>query len=125
MKLKNIFIAGLALNLGLSACTGTFLDENTNPNYLTPSTFWKSEGDILKGLTSAYAYLQPFTHKKKMQSDCVSETVWSCFINGIWMRRISCSSRWHFRISTVFRLRESTTGSAVDGTGHPKRATGI
>ena len=41
MKLKNIFIAGLALNLGLSACTGTFLDENTNPNYLTPSTFWK------------------------------------------------------------------------------------
>lgn len=36
-----------------------------------------------------------------------------------------CSSRWHFRISTVFRLRESTTGSAVDGIGHPKRVTGI
>lgn len=59
MKLKNIFITGLALNLGLTACTGTFLDEKTNPNYLTPSTFWKSEGDILKGLTAAYAYLQP------------------------------------------------------------------
>ena len=29
------------------------------------------------------------------------------------------------RISTVFRLRESTTGSAVDGIGHPKRVTGI
>ncbi|MEG2848901.1 MAG: RagB/SusD family nutrient uptake outer membrane protein, partial [Bacteroidales bacterium] len=42
----------------MSSCTG-FLDEESNPNYLTPSTFWKSEGDIKKGLTSAYARLQP------------------------------------------------------------------
>lgn len=42
------------------SCTGaSFLDEVTNPNNLTPATFWKTEGDILKGLTSAYAQLQP------------------------------------------------------------------
>lgn len=59
MKVKNILVVGLALSLSLWSCTGTFLDENTDPNYLTPNTFWKTEGDILKGLTSAYAYLQP------------------------------------------------------------------
>lgn len=59
MKIKNIIATGLVLCLGLSSCTGSFLDENTDPNYLTPNTFWKTEGDILKGLTSAYAYLQP------------------------------------------------------------------
>lgn len=58
MKFKKIYIAVAAALLGLSSCTG-FLDENTNPNKLTPSNFWKSEGDILKGLTAAYARLQP------------------------------------------------------------------
>ncbi|MEF9932409.1 MAG: RagB/SusD family nutrient uptake outer membrane protein, partial [Bacteroidales bacterium] len=58
MNIKNILIAFLAITMGLSSCTG-FLDEESNPNYLTPSTFWKSEGDIKKGLTSAYARLQP------------------------------------------------------------------
>lgn len=59
MKVKNIFIAGLAVCLGMTACTGSFLEEKTDPNNLTPGVFWKNEGDILKGLTSAYAYLQP------------------------------------------------------------------
>lgn len=58
MKLKYIYIAFLAMTMGLSSCTG-FLDETSNPNYLTPSTFWKNEGDIQKGLTAAYARLQP------------------------------------------------------------------
>lgn len=44
----------------LCSCTGaSFLDEKTNPNKLTPNVFWKSEGDILKGLVSVYASLQP------------------------------------------------------------------
>lgn len=35
-----------------------FLDEDRNPNSLDPENFWKSESDILKGLTAAYAGLQ-------------------------------------------------------------------
>lgn len=58
MKRINNYIIALMLTLGLSSCTG-FLDEDRDPNYLTPSVFWKSEADILKGLTSAYGYLQP------------------------------------------------------------------
>ena len=58
MKLKHILIAALAAITSFTSCTG-FLDENSNPNYLTPSTFWKSEADIVKGLTAAYARLQP------------------------------------------------------------------
>ncbi len=58
MKLKYIIVAVVAALTGLSSCTG-FLDESSNPNYLTPSTFWKNEGDIEKGLTAAYARLQP------------------------------------------------------------------
>ncbi|MEG1749138.1 MAG: RagB/SusD family nutrient uptake outer membrane protein [Tannerellaceae bacterium] len=57
--MKNIIVAGAALCMGMTACTGSFLDEKTDPNNLTPSVFWKSEGDIVKGLTSAYACLQP------------------------------------------------------------------
>lgn len=59
MKIKTIMLAGLAACMGLAACTGSFLDEKTDPNNLTPGLFWKSEGDIVKGLTGAYAYLQP------------------------------------------------------------------
>ena len=58
MKLKHIIIAAIAAITSFSSCTG-FLDENSNPNYLTPSNFWKSEQDIVKGLTSVYACLQP------------------------------------------------------------------
>ncbi len=57
MKSK-IYIAFLAVIMGLSSCTG-FLNETSNPNYLTPANFWKNEGDIVKGLTAAYARLQP------------------------------------------------------------------
>ncbi len=58
MKLKNILIATIAGALLLSSCSG-FLDEKNNPNMNSTSTFWKSEGDIVKGLTAAYALLQP------------------------------------------------------------------
>lgn len=43
----------------LTSCNDSFLDETTDPNFLTPQNFWKSEQDILNGLTSAYASLQP------------------------------------------------------------------
>jgi len=60
MKLKNICIAAIALFMvSITACTGGFLDEDSNPNALSPSVFWKSEADIVKGLTSVYAQLQP------------------------------------------------------------------
>ena len=60
MKLKNIlFFASFLGCLALSSCTGNFLDEDRNPNSLDPENFWKSESDILKGLTAAYAGLQP------------------------------------------------------------------
>ncbi len=60
MKFKNIILfASLFGSIGFSSCTGSFLDENRNPNALSPNIFWKNEGDINKGLTSAYAYMQP------------------------------------------------------------------
>lgn len=43
----------------LSSCSEAFLNEDRNPNYLSPSVFWKNESDIMKGLTSVYAALQP------------------------------------------------------------------
>lgn len=56
MKLKNILLCASVLGgLALSSCTGNFLDEDRNPNSLDPENFWKSESDILKGLTAAYA----------------------------------------------------------------------
>jgi hypothetical protein len=60
MKIKNIILSTAVLsNLLLASCTGSFLDEDRNPNSLSPNIFWKSEADIMKGLTSAYAYMQP------------------------------------------------------------------
>lgn len=60
MKMKNIciclFVTGCML---LPSCTGSFLDEDRNPNSLSPNIFWKNESDIMKGLTSVYAAMQP------------------------------------------------------------------
>lgn len=59
MKIRTILFSCIALGtITLSSCTG-FLDEETNPNALSPSIFWKNEADIKKGLTSVYAALQP------------------------------------------------------------------
>lgn len=58
MKVKNIFLSALLLGSLLTSCTGNFLDEDRNPNALSPSIFWKNEADILKGLTSVYGALQ-------------------------------------------------------------------
>lgn len=51
-----LVLGGMA---SMSSCSGSFLDEDRNPNSLSPSVFWKNETDIMKGLTSAYAALQP------------------------------------------------------------------
>ena len=48
----------LAVAMTAASCSG-FLDEKSNPNYLTPDSFWHSEADINKGLTAAYSALQP------------------------------------------------------------------
>lgn len=59
MKLKNILLSSLVFGgLMFSSCTG-FLDEDSNPNTLSPSVFWKNESDIEKGLVCVYAALQP------------------------------------------------------------------
>lgn len=59
MKIKNIILyTTLIGSMSLSSCAD-FLNEDINPNELSPSVFWKSEQDILKGLTSVYAALQP------------------------------------------------------------------
>ena len=50
MKFKNILLyAALLSGMSFSSCTD-FLDEDSNPNALSPSIFWKSEGDIMKGM---------------------------------------------------------------------------
>ena len=57
--MKRIYKAVLlAAAFAAASCSG-FLDEKSNPNYLTPDSFWHSEADINKGLTAAYAALQP------------------------------------------------------------------
>lgn len=55
---KIIEAALLTCVMSFCSCTG-FLNEDRNPNTLSPNIFWKSEGDIMKGLTSAYASMQP------------------------------------------------------------------
>ena len=58
--MKNILLlAALSGGLTMTSCSGSFLDEDMNPNYLSPATFWKSESDIMKGLTAAYGSMQP------------------------------------------------------------------
>lgn len=53
-KLLYLLLVGICCS-----CDSDFLEEKTNPNALSPGDFWKSEEDILKGLTAAYASLQP------------------------------------------------------------------
>lgn len=75
MKLKNILFGSVLFGSSLlSSCTG-FLDENVNPNALSPSIFWQNETDIEKGLTSVYAALQPsqswaWPFKRHIVIDC-------------------------------------------------------
>lgn len=58
--MKNILLlAALSGSLAMTSCSGSFLDEDMNPNVLKPSSFWKNEAHIMKGLTAAYGYLQP------------------------------------------------------------------
>ncbi|MDN5200763.1 RagB/SusD family nutrient uptake outer membrane protein [Fulvivirgaceae bacterium BMA10] len=50
----------LILFVGLAtSCSEDFLDEDANPNQLNAGAFWKSESDVIKGLTAAYSRLQP------------------------------------------------------------------
>ena len=41
------------------SCDSDFLDETTNPNSFSPSSFWQNDDDAFKALTSVYANLQP------------------------------------------------------------------
>ena len=60
MKLKNILLCASVLGAWHSLhVPGISWMKNRNPNSLDPENFWKSESDILKGLTAAYAGLQP------------------------------------------------------------------
>lgn len=58
MKFKNIILSLFAVSAIATSCSD-FLEEKSNPDYLTPDTFWKTEADIDKGLTAAYAATQP------------------------------------------------------------------
>lgn len=60
MKAKYIYLlcAVVAGGLFFPSCSD-FLEEERNPNALSPDLFWQSEEDIMKGLTSVYAALQP------------------------------------------------------------------
>ena len=58
MKFKNILSIAVLGGMLMSGCDSHFLDEERNPNQYSPSLFWKSEADILKGLTSVYGALQ-------------------------------------------------------------------
>lgn len=60
MKWNKIIISLWLIGASLSACSDSFLDEDHNPNSLSPQTFWKDQSDILKGLTGTYGYLRSF-----------------------------------------------------------------
>ena len=55
---RYLLYAAIASGVFFSSCSD-FLEEETNPNALSPALFWQSEEDIMKGLTSVYAALQP------------------------------------------------------------------
>ncbi|MBQ6286129.1 MAG: RagB/SusD family nutrient uptake outer membrane protein [Bacteroidales bacterium] len=59
MKPRLIILAIAACFTAAVCSCSDFLEEKSNPNYLTPDSFWHSEADINKGLTAAYAALQP------------------------------------------------------------------
>lgn len=61
MKLYKLLCTALCLGFLTSACNDSFLDEDKNPNALSPGSFWKSESDIMKGLTSVYGSFQNTT----------------------------------------------------------------
>jgi len=54
-KLILVFSLILFFSIG---CGDDFLDQ-TNPNAITPDTFWQNESDATKGIIGAYS---PFTH---------------------------------------------------------------
>lgn len=58
MKYRKILFLVFICGLLLSGCDKSFLNEDRNPNAYSPSLFWKSKDDILKGLTSVYGALQ-------------------------------------------------------------------
>ncbi len=60
MKNKLYLISIIIASLMLTSCNDDGLEEDVNPNVLSPKGFWKSEADILKGLTSVYGSLQGF-----------------------------------------------------------------
>lgn len=60
MKKQNILLyISILIGMFLCSCSDSFLEEDRNPNILSPGVFWQSEQDIMKGLTSAYAAMQP------------------------------------------------------------------
>ena len=59
MKTKYILLCAAVAGGMLFPSCSDFLEEEVNPNALSPSLFWQSEEDIMKGLTSVYAALQP------------------------------------------------------------------
>ncbi|MDW7691417.1 RagB/SusD family nutrient uptake outer membrane protein [Flammeovirgaceae bacterium SG7u.111] len=55
---KTIALALIFIGLSMMGCNEEILNQS-NPNALTPSSFWKSEEDATKGIIGAYS---PFTH---------------------------------------------------------------
>lgn len=53
MNLKKYIIALAAAPMLLTSCSDSFLNE-VNPNNQTPSTFWVSEENVMKGLSAVY-----------------------------------------------------------------------
>lgn len=53
MNLKKYIIALVAAPMLLTSCSDSFLNE-VNPNNQTPSTFWVSEENVMKGLSAVY-----------------------------------------------------------------------
>ena len=61
-SIRTIFLS--AAFLAAVSCSG-FLDEKSNPNYLTPDSFWHSEADINKAVNEAKQYEEEDKKRKE------------------------------------------------------------
>ncbi|MEM9338255.1 MAG: RagB/SusD family nutrient uptake outer membrane protein [Bacteroidota bacterium] len=56
--MKTLWFTLSILLVAVSSCDKNLLDQDINPNALTPDTFWQDEQDAIKGIIGAYS---PFT----------------------------------------------------------------
>ncbi|SHF88156.1 Starch-binding associating with outer membrane [Mariniphaga anaerophila] len=122
---NNILITLILVAVFFAGCDDSFLEEATNPNALTSESFWQKEEDALKGLTSAYATLQPsmgwaapYEQYIVTENYRTDELDWRDDVTS-WIRLASftnepandvSSQYWNYQFQGVFRANQCIEG---------------